>query len=104
MPPPPPQKTDLAQERQVTFLEASRFAQENDIMFVETSALTGEGVDDVFVKCARIILTKIENGTLDPAKVGSGVQLGEGSQHHHHLAPGSGGSVAAAAPGAGCSC
>ena len=35
-------KSDLKDERQVTFLEASRFAQENDAMFLETSALTGK--------------------------------------------------------------
>ena len=41
-------KSDLKDERQVTFLEASRFAQENDALFLETSALTGENVEEVF--------------------------------------------------------
>lgn len=31
-------------------------------MFLETSAYTGEGVQEVFLKCARTILTKIETG------------------------------------------
>ena len=48
----------------VTFLEASRFSQENDLMFLETSALTGQGVEEVFLKCARTILNKIETGKL----------------------------------------
>ena len=73
-------KSDLKDERQVTFLEASRFAQENDAMFLETSALTGKlpGVSlshethlttilpypkaktwKVFLKCARSILSKL---------------------------------------------
>lgn len=34
-----------------------------ELMFLETSALTGEGVTEVFMKCARTILTKIETGT-----------------------------------------
>lgn len=38
-------KRDLKEERQVSFLEASRFAQEQDILFLETSALTGENVN-----------------------------------------------------------
>ncbi len=73
-------KIDLTAERQVTFLEASRFAQENggtldnnyshlffpDLLFIETSAMTGEGVSEVFLKCARAILTKIETGTNQP--------------------------------------
>jgi len=69
-------KIDLASEREVTFLEASRFAQENDLMFLETSALTGEGVSEVFLKCARTILSKIESGVLDPESMNSGVQSG----------------------------
>ena len=75
---------------------------------METSALTGDNVEEVFLMCARSILTRIENGlssllfpkhcfmfasvclfhflidymssktgTLDPTKVGSGVQMGE---------------------------
>lgn len=66
-------KTDLQEDREVTFLEASRFAQENgkflhdnylnsDLMFIETSAKTGENVEEVFVKCAKTILNKIESG------------------------------------------
>lgn len=33
-----------------------------DVLFLETSALTGEGVTDVFVRVARLILSKIEDG------------------------------------------
>lgn len=33
-------------------------------MFLETSALTGENVEETFLKCARSILTKIESGML----------------------------------------
>jgi len=45
-------------------------------MFLETSALTGEGVSEVFLKCARTILSKIESGVLDPDSMNSGVQPG----------------------------
>eukprot|EP01104_Vermistella_antarctica_P009918 TRINITY_DN2608_c0_g1_i1.p1 TRINITY_DN2608_c0_g1~~TRINITY_DN2608_c0_g1_i1.p1 ORF type:complete len:213 (+),score=50.54 TRINITY_DN2608_c0_g1_i1:187-825(+) len=70
-------KSDLEEEREVTFLEASRFAQENDLMFLETSALSGDGVEEVFLKCGRTILSKIDCGTLDPESIGSGVQHGD---------------------------
>ncbi|KAM9260136.1 LOW QUALITY PROTEIN: ras-related protein Rab-4B-like [Morus bassanus] len=86
---------------EVTFLEASRFAQEN-LMFLETSALTGENVEEAFLKCARTILNKIESGRrfwilagfwvlakegldpgtegeLDPERMGSGIQYGDAS-------------------------
>ncbi|XDC62086.1 hypothetical protein R6Z07M_013268 [Ovis aries] len=66
-------KKDLDPEREVTFLEASRFAQENELMFLETSALTGENVEEAFLKCARTILNKIDSGELDPERMGSGI-------------------------------
>ena len=33
-----------------------------ELMFLETSALTGENVEETYLKCARSILTKIESG------------------------------------------
>ncbi|PIO40109.1 hypothetical protein AB205_0147240 [Aquarana catesbeiana] len=75
-------KKDLEAEREVTFLEASRFAQENELMFLETSALTGENVEEAFLKCARTILNKIDSGELDPERMGSGIQYGEASPRH----------------------
>uniref|UniRef100_A0A8C8EWX8 Ras-related protein Rab-4 n=1 Tax=Oncorhynchus tshawytscha TaxID=74940 RepID=A0A8C8EWX8_ONCTS len=55
-------KKDLEADREVTFLEAARFAQENELMFLETSALTGENVEEAFLKCGRTILNKIDSG------------------------------------------
>ena len=65
-------KSDLKDERQVTFLEASRFAQENEALFLETSALTGENVEEVFLKAARSVLSKIESGLIDSKSMVSG--------------------------------
>ncbi|GAB0092940.1 ras-related protein Rab-4B [Sergentomyia squamirostris] len=70
-------KKDLEEEREVTFLEASTFAQENELIFLETSAKTGENVEEAFLKCSKTILAKIETGELDPERIGSGIQYGE---------------------------
>ncbi|KAF0297240.1 Ras-related protein Rab-4B [Amphibalanus amphitrite] len=70
-------KKDLDAEREVTFLEASRFAQENELMFLETSAMTGEHIEEAFLKCSNTILAKIETGELDPERIGSGIQYGD---------------------------
>ena len=35
-----------------------------ELMFLETSALTGENVEEAFLKCSRTILSKIETGTV----------------------------------------
>lgn len=36
----------------------------SELMFLETSALTGENVEEAFVQCARKILNKIESGRI----------------------------------------
>ncbi|XP_014282014.1 ras-related protein Rab-4B [Halyomorpha halys] len=70
-------KKDLEDDRQVTFLEASKFAQENELMYLETSAKSGENVEEAFLKCCKTILAKIQNGELDPERIGSGIQFGD---------------------------
>ncbi|EGC31637.1 hypothetical protein DICPUDRAFT_26958 [Dictyostelium purpureum] len=69
-------KADLSEEREVSFLEASRLAQENDLLFMEASALSGDGVEELFLKCARSIITKIDNGDVNLEQLG--VQISEG--------------------------
>eukprot|EP01099_Mayorella_cantabrigiensis_P005962 TRINITY_DN4875_c1_g2_i1.p1 TRINITY_DN4875_c1_g2~~TRINITY_DN4875_c1_g2_i1.p1 ORF type:complete len:205 (-),score=50.20 TRINITY_DN4875_c1_g2_i1:136-750(-) len=63
-------KLDRNEERSIPFMEASKFAQDNNILFMEASALTGEGVEEVFLKCTRSIMTKIETGVLSPSLIG----------------------------------
>ncbi|KAM9953633.1 hypothetical protein ACTFIR_008719 [Dictyostelium discoideum] len=63
-------KADLTEQREVTFLEASRIAQENGLLFMETSALTGEGVEEMFLKCTRTIMTKIDSGEVNLEHLG----------------------------------
>lgn len=70
-------KKDLEECREVTMLEASNFAQENDLIFLETSAKTGDNVEEAFLKCSKTILAKIEAGELDPERIGSGIQYGD---------------------------
>ncbi|XP_033250553.1 ras-related protein Rab-4B-like [Drosophila miranda] len=69
-------KKDLEEARDVTFLEASTIAQENELIFLETSAKTGENVEEAFLKCSKTILAKVETGELDPERIGSGIQYG----------------------------
>lgn len=57
---------------------AARWAGMHAIpLATETSALTGEGVDEVFEKLAKMILTKIELGEIDPDDPRCGVQYGD---------------------------
>eukprot|EP01101_Sappina_pedata_P008669 TRINITY_DN4859_c1_g1_i1.p2 TRINITY_DN4859_c1_g1~~TRINITY_DN4859_c1_g1_i1.p2 ORF type:complete len:205 (+),score=89.56 TRINITY_DN4859_c1_g1_i1:47-661(+) len=59
-------KVDLDKNREVSFEEGSRYAEENGLIFIETSALSGSGVEEAFVKCAQTIVQKIETGKMDP--------------------------------------
>ncbi|TDL26432.1 ras-domain-containing protein [Rickenella mellea] len=46
-------KSDLAARRQVTQEEAQKYAEEEGLMWGETSAKTGEGVADIFTTLAK---------------------------------------------------
>ncbi|KAK4658400.1 hypothetical protein QC762_101470 [Podospora pseudocomata] len=64
--------------REVGAVEASRWANTVNIpVTMEVSALSGEGVDEVFGRLARMILTKIELGEIDPDDPMSGIQYGD---------------------------
>ncbi|KAH0542978.1 hypothetical protein FGG08_002666 [Glutinoglossum americanum] len=64
--------------REVLPEEASRWASAMNIpVCVETSAYTGENVEEVFNRLARMILTKIELGEVDPDDPQSGIQYGD---------------------------
>lgn len=70
-------------EREVSAEETSGWAAKCNIpVAVEVSALTGDGVEEVFNRLARIILTKIELGEIDPDDPSSGIQYGDGGLYH----------------------
>ncbi|TCD62210.1 hypothetical protein EIP91_007215 [Steccherinum ochraceum] len=70
-------KSDREEDREVEWAEASKWAAENDVHFLEASSLTGDNVEAPFLLCARSILLAIESGSLDPEKAGSGVSYGD---------------------------
>lgn len=50
---------------------------------MEVSALSGDGVEEVFNKLARTILTKIELGEIDPDDPMSGIQYGDADYYRY---------------------
>ncbi|KAF8525152.1 ras-domain-containing protein [Hysterangium stoloniferum] len=70
-------KCDREDEREVEWSEASKWAADNDVHFLETSSLYGDNVEAPFLLAARSILLSIESGVLDPEKAGSGVSYGD---------------------------
>ncbi|TPR05135.1 putative integral membrane protein [Aspergillus niger] len=76
--------------REVSTEETSHWAAKSNIpVAVEVSALTGEGVEELFNRLARIILTKIELGEIDPDDPQSGIQYGDGALYGHGTSDGS---------------
>lgn len=74
------QRATVAPEgREVSVAEASRWAGRVSVpVALEVSAFSGEGVDEAFARLARMILTKIELGEIDPDDPMSGIQYGDG--------------------------
>ena len=70
--------TTAPEGREVYGDEAADWAQHQKInVATEVSALTGDSVDDAFTRLAKIILTRIELGEIDPSDPASGIQYGE---------------------------
>lgn len=64
--------------REVSTETASRWASRSLIpVAVEVSALSGDNVEELFSRLARMILTKIELGDIDPDDPQSGIQYGD---------------------------
>ena len=66
-------KTDLEAQRVISFEEAERFAKDNGMAFVETSALSGTNINLAFTNTAEAILEKIADGTIDLSSQNVGV-------------------------------
>ena len=67
-------KSDL-EERQVSYEEAAKFAEENNLLFLECSAMNGDNVEQSFLSTAKKIHEKVLCGILNPTDPDSGVQL-----------------------------
>eukprot|EP00163_Fabomonas_tropica_P022920 TRINITY_DN4015_c0_g1_i1.p1 TRINITY_DN4015_c0_g1~~TRINITY_DN4015_c0_g1_i1.p1 ORF type:complete len:214 (+),score=64.62 TRINITY_DN4015_c0_g1_i1:271-912(+) len=68
-------KTDMGKQREVSFDEAKRFAEENGLIFMETSAKDGTHVEEAFLATARKVYEKIHEGVLDLSQEPYGIKV-----------------------------
>ena len=66
-------KSDLETQRMVSSEEGQRYAKENGLAFMETSALTSANVNEAFEETGINILEKIKDGTIDVTSQHGGV-------------------------------
>ena len=68
-------KSDLEDKRQVTFEEGKQYAEENNLVFFETSALNGNNIEEIFVQSATDLVNKLESGELNNDLSNSGIKV-----------------------------
>eukprot|EP01016_Furgasonia_blochmanni_P007962 TRINITY_DN1319_c0_g1_i1.p4 TRINITY_DN1319_c0_g1~~TRINITY_DN1319_c0_g1_i1.p4 ORF type:complete len:146 (-),score=39.85 TRINITY_DN1319_c0_g1_i1:148-585(-) len=69
-------KCDMENDRAVSTAEGEKFARDNDMIFLETSAKTALNVEEAFLRTAEIIYDKIKRGVIDPSNETLGVKFG----------------------------
>ncbi|KAJ2849321.1 Ras- protein Rab-2A [Coemansia brasiliensis] len=69
-------KCDLEAKRSVSREEGEKFASDNGLYFIETSAKTANNVEEAFVQTAQDIYEKVQEGVLVVNGEPSGVKLG----------------------------
>jgi small GTP-binding protein len=70
-------KCDLDTKRVVSSEEGQKFAEENNLLFFETSAKDGTNIQEVFVETVTIIVEKIERGQINLDMANNGIKIGK---------------------------
>eukprot|EP01006_Ploeotia_vitrea_P043384 TRINITY_DN66723_c7_g9_i1.p1 TRINITY_DN66723_c7_g9~~TRINITY_DN66723_c7_g9_i1.p1 ORF type:complete len:205 (-),score=32.90 TRINITY_DN66723_c7_g9_i1:1043-1657(-) len=70
-------KCDLVEQRKVPQDEATKYAQENGLIYVETSAKNAINVTEVFVEIARKLSKNLSAFTPQPGSAGGKVNIGQ---------------------------
>ncbi|PCH34106.1 GTP-binding protein RAB5 [Wolfiporia cocos MD-104 SS10] len=81
-------KADLAARRQVSEEEAKKYAEEEGLMWAETSAKSGEGVHEIFTAIAKKLPTTTSPSARGGARTGAAARTGVDLNKQAANAPG----------------
>ena len=70
-------KSDLNDMREVTYDEGAQFAESNNMVFLETSAKTGDNIKEIFNKSVKQIDQNIIDNMYDLENESCGIRVGE---------------------------
>ena len=68
-------KLDLEDKREVSYEEGKNFAEENNLLFFETSAKEGNNIQEIFFESASVILDEINNGEIKLETSNNGIKI-----------------------------
>ena len=68
-------KTDLEEQRGVSYEEGKNFAEENNLLFFETSAKDGNNIQEIFLESAILLVDKIENKEIKLDQSDNGIKI-----------------------------
>ena len=68
-------KIDLEEKREVSYEEGKNFAEENNLLFFETSAKDGNNIQEIFLESATLLVDKIENREIKLEESDNGIKI-----------------------------
>ena len=68
-------KIDLEDKRQISYEDGKKFAEENGMLFFETSAKEGNNIQEIFCESACYLLDKIEKGEIKLETANNGIKI-----------------------------
>ena len=68
-------KIDLEEQREVSYEEGKNLAEENNLLFFETSAKDGNNIQEIFLESATLLVDKIENREIKLEESDNGIKI-----------------------------
>ena len=68
-------KIDLEEKREVSYEEGKNFAEENNLLFFETSAKDGNNIQEIFLESATLLVDRIENREIKLEESDNGIKI-----------------------------